>query len=107
MAAQPGELLPRPAGVHRAEQGGVFYPGVEGIRIGQRRFEMPDSRELPGVLRTIVPLVSAGDTIVRELVTDRLPRLATVVGALDYLPCQPLDCDAYSRVGSTGEPLTW
>src|SRR5712692_6832230 len=47
---------------------------------------MPDSRELPGVRRAVIPLVSAGDAIVYELVPHRLPRLATVVGALDLLP---------------------
>ena len=69
-----------------AEQRGVFHPGVDGIRIGQRRFEMPDALELPGVLRAVVPLVRAGDAVVGELVADRLPRLAAVVGALDQLP---------------------
>src|ERR1017187_8185961 len=86
MAAQPGKLLPRAAAIRRAEQRRVLRPGVDGIRIGRRRFEMPDALELPGVLRAVVPLVSAGNSIVLELVTDRLPRLATVVRALDHLP---------------------
>ena len=86
MAAQAGEFLPGLAAVDRAEQGGVFHPGVDGIRIGQRRFEMPDSLELPGVRRAVVPLVSAGVAVVHELVADRLPRLAAVVGALNHLP---------------------
>src|SRR5437867_2090756 len=47
---------------------------------------MPDSQELPGAGRAVVPEVSAGDAVVRELVPHRLPRLATVVGALDLLP---------------------
>ena len=86
VAAQSGEFLPRLAAVGRAEQGGVFHPGVDGVRIGQRRFEMPDALELPGVRRAVVPLVSAGDAVVHELVAHRLPRLAAVVGALDQLP---------------------
>ena len=86
VAAQSGELLPRLAAVGRAEQGGVFHPGVDGVRIGQRRFEMPDALELPGVRRAVVPLVRAGDAVVHELVPHRLPRLAAVVGALDHLP---------------------
>ena len=86
MAAQPGKLLPRLAAVGRAEQGGVFHPGVDGVRIGQRRLEMPDALELPGVRRAVVPLVRAGDAVVHELVAHRLPRLAAVVGALDHLP---------------------
>ncbi len=86
VAAQSGELLPRLAAVGRAEQGGVLHPGVDGVGIGQRRFEMPDALELPGVRRAVVPLVRAGDAVVDELVADRLPGLAAVVGALDQLP---------------------
>ena len=86
MAAQSGQLLPRLSAVDGAEQGGVFHPGVDRIGINQRGFEMPDSRELPGVRRAVVPLVSGGDAVVHELVTHRLPGLATVVGALDQLP---------------------
>src|SRR5262249_3858149 len=86
MAAESGELLPCLPTVGRTEQGGVFNPSVDGIRISQRGFEMPDARELPGVWRAIVPLVRAGNAVVHELVTHRLPRLATVVGALDLLP---------------------
>ena len=86
VAAQPGKLLPRLPAVGRAEQGGVFHPGVDRVRIGQRRFEMPDALELPGVRRAVVPLVRAGDAVVHELVAHRLPRLAAVVGALDQLP---------------------
>ena len=86
MAAQPGQLLPGLAAVGRAEQRRVFHPGVDGIGIGQRRFEMPDALELPGVLRAVVPLVSAGIAVVLELVADGLPGLAAVVRALDHLP---------------------
>ena len=86
VAAQPGELLPRLPAVGRAEQGGVLHPGVDRVRIGQRRLEMPDALELPGVRRAVVPLVRAGDAVVHELVADRLPGLAAVVGALDHLP---------------------
>ena len=86
MAAQPGQLLPGLPAVGRAEQGGVLDAGVDGIGIGQRRLQMPDALELPGVLRAVVPLVGAGDAVVGELVADRLPGLAAVVGALDHLP---------------------
>src|SRR5687768_3594479 len=85
VAAQAWELLPRLRPVGRSEQGGVFHAGVDGIGIGQRWFEMPDSLELPGVRRAIVPLVSAGNAVVFELVADRLPCLSTVVGTLDLL----------------------
>ena len=47
---------------------------------------MPDALELPGVRRAVVPLVSAGYAVVLELVADRLPGLAAVVGSLDHLP---------------------
>src|SRR5262249_52979535 len=53
--------------------------------VGERRFEVPDPLELPGVLRAVVPLVGAGVAVVLELVADRRPRLAAVVGALDHL----------------------
>ena len=57
VAAQAGQLVPGLAAVGRAEQGGVLHAGVDGVRIGQRRFEMPDALELPGMLRAVVPLV--------------------------------------------------
>src|SRR5437762_11538951 len=46
---------------------------------------MPHARELPGVRRAVVPQMRARDAVVLELVPDRLPRLAAVVGALDLL----------------------
>src|SRR5439155_8146039 len=57
VAAQSGEFPPRLAAVGRAKQGGVFYAGVDSIRIGQRWFEMPDSLEFPGAKLAVVPLV--------------------------------------------------
>ena len=82
----PGKFLPVLPAVGRAEQGGVFHAGVDGIGIGERRFEMPDALELPGMRRAVVPLVRAGDAVVDELVAHRLPGLAAVVAALDHLP---------------------
>ena len=75
----------RPPSVER-NRAASSDPGVDGVRVGQRRFEVPDPLELPGVLRAVVPLVRARDAVVGELVADRLPRLAAVVGALDHLP---------------------
>jgi len=83
MAGQSGGFLPPVPAVDRAEQGGVFNPCVDRVRISERRFEMPDSLEPPGVLRAVLPLVSSGNAVVRELITHRLPCLAAVVGALD------------------------
>ncbi|HLE51469.1 MAG TPA: hypothetical protein VI755_05380, partial [Anaerolineales bacterium] len=50
-APQSGKLLPRLPTIARAEQGSVFGAGVDLVRIGQRGFKIPDSLELPGVLR--------------------------------------------------------
>src|SRR5439155_7889454 len=57
VAAQSREFLPRLPAVRRAEQACVFHSGVHGIRIRQRRCEMPDALELPGMLRAVVPLM--------------------------------------------------
>ena len=38
------------------------------------------------MLRAVIPLVRAGDTIVGELVAHRLPGPAAIVGSLDLLP---------------------
>ena len=46
---------------------------------------MPDAFELPGMLCAVVPLVSAGHPVVIELVTNWLPILAAIIGALDHL----------------------
>src|SRR5438132_9155309 len=47
---------------------------------------MPLALTLPLTQRSVVPLMSAGDVVVVELVTHRLPRLATVVGSLYQFP---------------------
>src|SRR6476469_6299402 len=47
---------------------------------------MPDSLELPGMALAVIPLVSAGIALEYEFVACRLPRLAAIVRALDYLP---------------------
>src|SRR5262249_20565033 len=84
--------------------------GVDGVRVGQRRFDVPDALELPGVLRAVVPLVRRQRlarlrrTVVDELVAFALgealgrrgrlaggrarlgPGLAAVGGALNDLP---------------------
>ena len=108
--AQAGQLVPGLAAVGRAEERGVFDAGVDGVRVGQRRLEVPDAFELPRLLRAVVPLVRrerlAGlrRRVVDELVALALghafgrrgrlagrraglvPGLAAVVGALDDLP---------------------
>src|SRR5579872_373011 len=66
---------------------------------------MPDAGELPGTLRAVVPLVRAGDAVVRELVAHRLPGLAAVVGALDLLPEPPAGLRQIEPVRIGGRPL--
>ena len=105
VAAQPGQLLPRAAAVRRAEQGGVFHPGIDGLRIGQRRFEMPDALELPGMRRAVIPQVRARRAGVLEFVADRLPRLAAVIGALDHLPEPAAGLRRKQPVRVNGRPL--
>jgi len=84
--AQAGKLRPRFAAVGRLEESGVFHSGIDGVRVGQRRFQMPDPLELPGMLRAVVPLVRAGDALIHKLIPDRLPGLAAVIRALNLLP---------------------
>src|SRR5262245_61373667 len=86
MRAQPGQFLPVLTAIARPEEGGVLHPSVDGVRVGQRRLEMPHSRELPRVGRIVVPEVRAGRTVVGELVTHRLPAPPAVARALDHLP---------------------
>src|SRR5882724_2776280 len=110
MTAQAGELLPRLPAIDRAEQGGVFNAGVDGVGIGQRRFEVPHALELPRVRRAVVPLVRgerfAGfrRCVVDELIalglghalrsggrfagrcSGLMPSLAAVIRALNDLP---------------------
>src|SRR5438445_490457 len=85
VVAQGGKLPPRLPAVGRLEQGGILNARVGGVRIVQRRLEMPDPGELEGPLRSVVPEVIADGTLVCELVAHRLPRLAAVAGALDHL----------------------
>ena len=82
---KPGSSCHDLAAVGRAEQRRVFDSGVHRVGFGQRRLEMPHPLELPRVRRAVVPLVGARDAVVDELVADRLPRLAAVVGPLNHL----------------------
>ena len=66
--AQSGEFLPSLRAVVRDEQRGIFNSGVNLVRIGQRWFEMPHSFEFPGVRRSVVPLMRAGNSFIHELV---------------------------------------
>ena len=116
VAAQAGELLPGLPAVGGAEQRGVFDSGVDRVRIGERRLEMPDALELPGMRRAVVPLVrgegfaGCGRGVVDELVALALGQAVRVSASLRrravshvlppslerwmICPNQPLDCDA-------------
>ena len=103
----PGQLGPGQAAVVGAEQRGVLHAGVDDVRVGQRRLQVPDALELPGVLRAVVPLVGrerlagrlrrvVGEPVAlahghavgrgRRPAAGRSPRPAAVVRALDELP---------------------
>src|SRR5947208_14709742 len=86
MIAKPRQLLPCLASVDGTEERRVLDAGEDRVRVSQRRLQVPDARELPGVLRAVVPLMLAGNAVVGELIADRFPRLRTVVRALHYLP---------------------
>src|SRR5204862_2677432 len=56
------------------------------LHMSSRRVWGSDARELPRVLRAVVPLMCAGNAVVGELIADRFPGLPTVVRALHYPP---------------------
>ncbi len=85
-ARRPGSSCQVLRAVGGAEKGRVFHPGVNRVGIGQRRFEMPDAFEFPRVLSAIIELMRARRPVVDEILPHRLPRFATVVGALNPLP---------------------
>ncbi len=85
MAAQAGEFLPRPGTIGGPEQRRILDPRIHCIRIGQRRFEVPDPLELPRVRCAVVPLVRPGCAVVDERIPGSFPRLTAVVRALDDL----------------------
>src|SRR5438132_4558333 len=94
MFAQPGELTPALAAVGGFEEGGIFHAGVDGIRIAQGWFQVPDALEFPGPRFAVVPEVGARCPFVDELVAHRLPGLPPVVRTLDQLsePAGRLGC---------------
>src|SRR5262245_731236 len=108
MPAEPRNFMPSRASVGSAKQGSIFDPGVNRIRVGKRRLDVPHPLEFPRVLRAVVPLMSrqwrAGfcRSVIDELValtlrptlwafqilgltTGREPSFTAVVGPLDDL----------------------
>ena len=102
-AAQPGKFLPGFAAVGGFENGRVLHTSVSRIRIGKRRFEMPDTLEFPRMLRSVIPLVRASLALIHEFIAfalghavralqfitaaaRRAPGPATVIRTLNDLP---------------------
>ena len=107
VAAQPGQLLPGLAAVGRAEQGGVLDPGVDvsgSVSDGSRCQTRLNSQGC-GVpsYHWCVP----GTPSYANLLPTGSHVLPPSSERWISCPNQPLDCDAYSRFGSTGEPLRW
>ncbi len=82
---RPGSSCHDRAAIGRAEHRGVFDAGVNGIGVGEGWLEMPDALELPRMRRSVVPLMRARNTVVHELVVERLPALAAIARLLDDL----------------------
>ena len=97
-----GKFLPRLAAVGRLENRRVLRAGVNRVRIGGRRLEMPDAFEFPRMLRAVIPHMRAHFAFVNKLVAlafgqtfgafqffraaaRRVPGLAAVVRTLDDL----------------------
>src|SRR5438552_11333947 len=89
MIPETRQLLPRLPTVDRTEECCILDAREHRVQVRERRLEVPDARELPGVLRAVVPLMRSGDAVVRELVADRVPRLPPVVRALNDLAMPP------------------
>src|SRR5258708_7826371 len=66
---------------------------------------MPDPLEFPRMLRAVVPLVRSRDPFVLEGIADLLPRLPTIVGALDLLPEPTARLRGVNSIGRHGRAL--
>src|SRR3981081_4766312 len=94
MSSKARQLVPRLGAVGGLEEGCVLDARVNGIGVFQGGLEMPDTLELPGMRRAVVPDVGARRALVLELIPGRLPALATVVRSLKALaePAAGLGC---------------
>src|ERR1700730_4132088 len=64
--AQAGTVFPRRAAVVRFEQRGVFHTRVNVVGRIETGLEMPHAFEFPRMLRAVVPLMRAGDSVINE-----------------------------------------
>src|SRR5580658_6551569 len=85
MSTQAGQFGPVLPAIGRAEQPGVLNPGIDRVRVVQGRLQVPDPGELPWMRRAVIPLMGPGRAVVAELVADRCPAGAAVIGTLDDL----------------------
>src|SRR5207245_9524732 len=69
------------------------------------RSQMPDPHELERPRRAVVPQMRAGLALVDELVPHRLPRLPSVIGALDQLPVPACVLRGIQPIGVGGRTL--
>src|SRR5690606_15027315 len=65
--------------------GGVLDTGIDCLRVGQRRLQVPHPLELPGMRGAVVPLVRSRHAVILELVAYRFPAPAAVARMLDEL----------------------
>ena len=106
--AQAGQLLPALATVGATEQGRVLDAGVDRVGVGRatargaRRGRTPTGA---ACRRTTGGCRARRRTRTRCRPAPRSCRRRRSAGS--SWPNQPLDCDAYSRSGSAGEPFTW
>src|SRR4051794_18672104 len=82
MSSQAGHFGPRLPAVGGAEQGGVFDSRIHGIWLCERGLKVPHTLKFPWMRRAVVPLVSTGNAVVGEVITDRFPRLTAIIGTL-------------------------
>src|SRR5262249_39271734 len=83
--AQTREFLPIEPAISRPKDRRILHAGIDGIRICQRRFQVPNTFEFPRMRCAVVPLMSARNAVVRELVPDRAPCLAAIIRPLNDL----------------------
>src|SRR6186997_3098417 len=105
MLSKPGQLVPAFAAVSRSEESCIFRARIDSVNIDHRRLKMPDPLEFPGMLGTVVPLVGTGNAVIYELIADRIPSFATVIGALHRLPEPTARLRRIDAVGINGRTL--
>ena len=63
---------------------------------------MPDALELPWVLRSVVPHVSTGNTVVFEFIADSFPGFSAVLRTLDHLTKPPAGLGSVQAIWVSG-----